>query len=613
LGHGACDPSKNVDGKASAQAPESTDSGWTVIGAPLLLAAALSANRPVVAAAPGGVRAEWRRGEEPQLLILPRAGEGWAAVSKRTTGSADNADDLRSANSGMGQPLRGVRVRVPWTLLRPELQVECARALFPNDRRVAAGWLHEVIAPWGGDGESWWELAEWFCGDGRRYTVLRDANPALGLFPPAGTRLLIPTAALLPDFRALAIDTRPVPQPQTVEAELQPVLPMPTPRGPPPTPTAGARPAAPGALEYEDDSAIYRLRAGEALYSSVVVRFTGQLHAADVNATAAELAKRSGITDVTNIPVGYPIRIPLDLLLPEYLPPGNPRRAAWEREARQLAAIRRVIRAANLDGIHIILDAGHGGADTGAIVGGVWESTYVYDVMNRVKRVLETQTKATVWTTVRDPALVGKPPDRDILPQTRDQQLLVDPPYDLSDSATGVHLRWILANSLLGRLKRQKVSPERVAFVSIHADSLHPAVRGLMVYVPSRSLRSSRAPYVRAVYTCREARTMRTPHYPAAFRSRSEALSTQLGEAIVRAARRFSIPVHQYEPVRASVLRGGSRWVPAVLRYSLVPTAVLIEICNLNNDQDRHLLLTWQFRERLAHAIAAGLAEGFSR
>jgi N-acetylmuramoyl-L-alanine amidase len=106
---------------------------------------------------------------------------------------------------------------------------------------------------------------------------------------------------------------------------------------------------------------------------------------------------------------------------------------------------------------------------------------------------------------------------------------------------------------------------------------------------------------------------MRTPHYPAAFRSRSEALSTQLGEAIVRAARRFSIPVHQYEPVRASVLRGGSRWVPAVLRYSLVPTAVLIEICNLNNDQDRHLLLTWQFRERLAHAIAAGLAEGFSR
>jgi N-acetylmuramoyl-L-alanine amidase len=50
-----------------------------------------------------------------------------------------------------------------------------------------------------------------------------------------------------------------------------------------------------------------------------------------------------------------------------------------------------------------------------------------------------------------------------------------------------------------------------------------------------------------------------------------------------------------------------------VLRYSLVPSSVLIEICNLNNEQDRQTLLTWKFREKLAHAIAAGLAEGFSR
>jgi N-acetylmuramoyl-L-alanine amidase len=49
------------------------------------------------------------------------------------------------------------------------------------------------------------------------------------------------------------------------------------------------------------------------------------------------------------------------------------------------------------------------------------------------------------------------------------------------------------------------------------------------------------------------------------------------------------------------------------LRYSTVPTAVLIEIANLNNEQDRTLLLSWRFREKLAHAIAAGLAEGFSR
>jgi N-acetylmuramoyl-L-alanine amidase len=105
---------------------------------------------------------------------------------------------------------------------------------------------------------------------------------------------------------------------------------------------------------------------------------------------------------------------------------------------------------------------------------------------------------------------------------------------------------------------------------------------------------------------------MKAPRYPESFRSRSEALSSQLGESIVRAAEQSSVPVHPYQPVRASVLRGGSRWVPAVLRYSTVPTAVLIEVCNLNNEQDRELLLSWRFREKLAHAIAAGLAEGFS-
>jgi N-acetylmuramoyl-L-alanine amidase len=586
----------------------------------LLLAAALSADRAVVAVLPDGGRVEWRRGDAPQLLVLPRPGEGWMRLAARVTGVADNADELRAANDGFQQPLMGIRVRVPWTLLRPDLRVACSRALFPRDWRAAEGWQHVILAPWGGDGESWWELAEWFCGDGSHYPALRDANPALGLYPPSGSRILIPAALLMPEFRRLAQE--PPPPPVVVAAPLAPVS-VAAPPGPAVHPTpAGRRTSIPvvvpattaagDALEYRDGEAVYRLRKGEALYSAVVVRFTGQLEAADVNATAREIAKRSGISDVTAIPVGYEVRIPFDLLLPEFLPAGHPRRVEWERDKEELAAVRRVIRAANLDGIHVILDAGHGGGDTGAISGGIWESTYVYDVMNRVKRVLEEQTKATVWLTVRDPSLPRRRDERDVLPQTRNQQLLVDPPYNLADSVTGVHLRWVLENSIMDRLKKQKVNPERVAFVSIHADSLHPAVRGLMVYVPSRSLRSSRAPFTRASYPCREVRNMRTPRYPQSFRSRSEALSTQLGESIVRAAQRSSVPVHEYQPVRASVLRGGSRWVPAVLRYSTVPTAVLVEIGNLNNEQDRELLLSWRFREKLAHAIAAGLAEGFS-
>jgi N-acetylmuramoyl-L-alanine amidase len=616
----------------------------------------LAASQSVTVSLQSGERAVWRRGEAPALAVLARRGEGWIALASRVSGRSGTARELQAANQGRPNPLRDVRVIVPWELLKPELRVAVARAVFTGDRRVTGGWEHTILAPWGGDGESWWELAEWFCGDGSEYPVLREANPDLGLFPPRGTRVLVPESALLPEFRRLKAEGAPTvpprPRPTATAVPMPPPTATPTATPTPipsvPTAVATARPVpavgTPGAvtgslltpvvpatatpvptaapvlegepaasLEILGEDAIYRLRPKEALYSAVVIRFTGLLHAADVNATAAEIARRSGISDVTSIPVGFPIKIPLELLLPEYLPAGHPRRAAWERERGELLAIKREIRAANLSGIHVILDAGHGGGDTGAIANGVWESTYVYDVMSRVRRVLREETKATVWATVRNDTFGDKPPDRDQLPVSREQRLLVDPPYDLEDSSIGVNLRWVLANSLLERLKGQKVNAERVVLVSIHADSLHPAVRGLMVYAPSRALRSSRGPLLRDIFSCREAKEMKAPRFGARFNARAEALSTELGETITRAATRYGVPLHPYQPVRSSVLRGGKRWVPAVLKYSLVPTSVLVEICNLNNEEDRELLLTAAFREKLAHAIAAGLAEGFSR
>lgn len=606
---------------------------------PLFLALTLAITHPAVRAAlPDGNRAEWVRGEAPVVLTLARPGEGWSRLAVRLCGSARLADELQAANDGQAWPLRDVRVRVPVTLLRPELRLQVLKAVFPRDRRVSGGYVHVIAAPWKGDAESWWEMAEWFSGDGSLYPDLREANPELGLFPSRGAEVLIPERRLRPELRALravgpgptrtpiptvvrptGLPTIPTQAPEPPEPEPTPASPVVSASPPPPAgmPAPAAElpppPEAGSFLSFEKDHAIYRLRPGEALYSAVVVRFTGQLLAADVNATAAELARLSGIDDVTSIPVGYPVRIPFELLLPEYLPAGSPRRQAWEKEREELAAIRRAIRAANLDGIHVILDAGHGGADTGAIVDGAWESTYAYDVASRLRRALQRETRATVWMTVRDDTQGDTPPERDVLPHSRQQRLLVTPPYDLSDASTGVHLRWVLANSVLARLQAQKVSPEQLVFVSIHADSLHPSVRGLMVYVPSRHLRSPRAPSPAGIWPCEEARALKAPRFPAAFNSRAEALSGQLGEAIVRAAGRFGVAVHPYQPVRASVLRGGSRWVPAVLRYNRVPTSVLVEICNLTNEDDRALLQTARFREKLALGLAAGLAEAFSR
>ena len=590
----------------------------------LLLAATLAAPPVAVAVMPDGQRASWTRGEDPVVLALPQPGEGWHRLAERLTGSSRHVTDLRSVNPRVVSPLRDVRVRVPWRILRGDLHVAAARALFPGGRRTDLGWEHTVAAPWPGEAESWLEIATIWCGDAARYRDVREANPDMGMFLRKGDVVAIPDALLTQPFRRVAVEgparrtpVRPAPIPAPSPSPVVAATPAPLPTSPPRPTEPGPRPrqrVPPGSpLEYLDDAAVYRLRPGEALYSAVVVRFTGRLLAADVNAVAADLARRSGISDVTAIPVGFPVRIPFDLLLPEYLPLGHPHRQEWERGQAELAAITRAIRAANLEGIHIILDSGHGGSDPGAIVSGVWESTYAFDVMSRLKRVLERETKATVWVTVQDTRYRGGPPDRDRLPDGRTQRLLVDPPYGLADSQAGVHLRWILANSILSRLGRQKVSPERVAFVSIHADSLHPSVRGLMVYVPGRAQRSARTPSPRGLPNVREVRELQAASFPPSFRSRSEALSTQMANALVNASRRFAIPVHPFEPVRSSVFRGGSRWTPAVLRYNRVPTSVLVEVCNLNNNEDRAQLLTWQFRERLALALAAGLAEGFSR
>ena len=592
--------------------------------AALLLAAAIAGGTVVTVELSPRERVEWRRGEPPAVLVLPHAGEGWRQLAIRLTGASGREAALRRANPGVVRPLRDIRVRVPWELLASGLRVAAVKELFPGDRRVAEGWEHVVTAPWDGQAETWWEMAQIFAGAGTDYQALRQANNEVPLFPRKGDVVLVPTTLVAAELRRLkpvgaALRRSP---PATVAATVGAVLaeqatgavsPAPPTLRPsrPVLPAGGG--SEPGTLEYSDGAAIYRLRAGEALYSAVVVRFTGQLHGPDVNATAADLAGASGIADVTSIPVGYPVRIAYDLLLPEYLPVGHPRRQEWEKSREELAAIRRAIRTANLDGVHVVLDAGHGGQDTGAISHGAWEATYVYDVMERIKRVLERETKATVWATVRDLQLTGAPPEVDVLPRSRSHRLLVQPPYDLEDSVTGVQLRWVLSNAILARLQKQKVNPESVAFVSIHADSLHPAVRGLMVYVPSRSLRKHRGPSPASIWACREAKEAGTPTFPAAFRSRAEALSEQLAGNIVTAARRYDIPVHKFKPVRDSVLRGRSAWVPAVLRYNRVPTSVLVELCNLNNNEDREQLQTGRFREKLAHAIAVGLAEGFSR
>jgi N-acetylmuramoyl-L-alanine amidase len=518
-------------------------------------------------------------GDDQRLHVetFPLPGEGMTALVTRLCGSDGALADVKAANDGVTRLVRGVRYRVPFEQLRPELQIQALQALFPEDQLTPEGWRHREPALDGAAALDLWSVAEIFSGKGENYRELRGANQLEDERLESGQEILIPRTLLR---RSLA-GALPAPQPGTAPLTFQ--------------------------RDAQGEYAVYRLQRGEALYSSVVVRFTGQMYAEDVNETAKLIADRSGIADVTDIPIGYPVRIPLDYLSPEYLPAGHPGRQEYERELAESSSYANAVRSSNLDGVTIILDAGHGGRDGGAIVEGVWESTYVYDIVMRVRRLLAAKTAATVVMTTRD----GRDwtvQDRDVLRASSGHAVLTTPPYTISDARVGSNLRWYLSNSVFTKATARGGDPNRVVFVSVHADSLHPSLRGAMVYVPGLLSNPSNYGKTGTVYSSRrEVQERPRVDFAHAERARSEGLSRDLAGHTLDAMRRHGIAIHDQRPIRDRIIRGRRTWVPAVLRWNAVPAKVLIEVCNLGNGADRRLIQTRDFREEVARSVVEGL------
>lgn len=510
------------------------------------------------------------------LDVAPLKGEGLLAFTRRLTGDAAASRTISRENGRVKHLQAGVRYRVPYQILLEEHKLKVISALFVADRKLAAGWEHAVKAP--GHGRSLWRIAEWFTGEGRNFGVIRDHNGLSDDALQPGQVLVIPAALLLPVFRGLL-------------------------------PTAQAS----YLLDYVragdgQDYGVYHLAAGEALYSSVVVRFTGRTFAEDVNAYAAELARLNGIPDVTDMPVGQPIRIPFDQLLPEYLPAEHPRRAEYEKARTESERYSNTVQASRLEGITVILDPGHGGQDPGAMRSGVWESVYVYDIALRIKSLLETTTAAKVVPTVRDGASF-RVIDRDVLPRSRGHAVLTQPHYPIAEAKTGVNLRWYLANSVFAKAVKQGGEDGKVVFLSIHADSLHSSLRGAMAYIPAAALTQGEFGRSGAVYASRkEFKERPRVSFNWKERTRSEGLSRQLADRLIASFRQGGLAVHPEKPVRDRIVRS-RRWtfVPAVIRYNAVPAKLLLEVCNLNNDEDRRLLQTRSFREKVARAVVDGI------
>ena len=403
------------------------------------------------------IRVTISAGDEITLSARPLPGEDLNGFVKRLTDDPATKKEILASNQGLKKRLRKDSVvRVPYRLLSGAFRKIAIEALYPDDRATSAGWEHRVTAL-SGKPESLWRIAEWFTGDPAKYREIREASAIPSLETQPGQVVRIPPRLLLRSFRE----------------------------------AVAAAPAAEApALEFAEDAggpyAVYRLRKGEALYSAVVVRFTGRVHAEDVNAKAAEIARRSGIDDVHAIPVGFQIKIPVEDLAPEFRAANDPERIEEENTRLEASQFTNKVQSADLSGVTLVLDSGHGGRDTGAIVDGTEEAAHVYDIACRVERQLKARTRARVVPTVGRAAPCGAGPSA-ALASSRSARVLTNPPYPIEDAATGVNFRWYLANSVLRQARREGSQEDRTVFISLHADSLHPAVRGTMVYVPGRS------------------------------------------------------------------------------------------------------------------------------
>jgi len=531
-----------------------------------------------------GVRVLVQGGRDLALSVEPDEGDEYGSLAARFGGAAGLASPLRDANGG--RPVEpGRAVEIPWKLLRNEYRYLALRTLFPRDAFRNGAWEHDpaqaraLVYHVG-----LWQVAEWFTGKGENWQEIARFNGFAGPDVPPGRPVRIPAAMLLAPF-----------QPATISAD--------------------------GVLAYGEDAegpyAEYALKKGEALYSAVIIRFTGLLHPTAVLEAAEAVAKRSGIADVTKMPTGQRLKLPLEMLATPYLPANDPRRVAAALEERALEDAPLPALPRSLKGVHVLLDPGHGGADIGARSGkhGIWESDYVYDITCRVGRLLAKEPGVTVHYLVRDGKAGCRVQDARKLPMNKKRVVATRPPHLNQPGAStkyGVNLRWYLANSIYRGLVRRKVAPESVVFLSLHADSLHKDLSGAMVYVPGERYR--RGSYgVRGDGYSRYAEWREEPRvsFSRAERLRDEKLSTRLAQSILDGYRAEKLPVHDDEPIRDHIVRGvrGRRgvFVPAVLRGAAVPAKVLLETANINNTKDAALLADPAGRERMARAIVRGV------
>jgi len=376
------------------------------------------------------------------------------------------------------------------------------------------------------------------------------------------------------------------------------------------------------ALSYgkdeEGEYAAYRMQQGDALYTSVVVRFTDFRDNASIQNACKRIQRRSHIRDVRAIRPGTQVLIPLELLSDRFKPEGSIDRRRYEAAIEEADRLRGKVKSKDLRGVVVVLDPGHGGRDHGAENHSLYEDELNYDVACRVKRLLETETEAKVYMTLVDTIHGFTPSDRSrFVPETH-EELLTTPRYDNGYWRVSANLRAYLANDVFEKETKNGTDHDKVVFTSFHCDALfNESMRGAMIYIPSAKHRKDVESPHRKLSTYNRykesAKGKRNVTTTASERKRDEALSRNFAATLMDTLGEHRIKRHDKSANIRSVIRrdGGAVYVPAVLRMNKIPTKVLVEAANMTNATDRSRLADPWWREQFAKAYVSALKTYF--
>ncbi|UCD58776.1 MAG: N-acetylmuramoyl-L-alanine amidase, partial [Candidatus Hydrogenedentota bacterium] len=535
-----------------------------------------------------GLKAEIEHGREIYMRACPSEDYDSSEWADRLLANPEKHERFRTGDC----------LRAPLAELTEEHQLEAVTTLFKNDSYNEEGWIHVVtyVSSRRQGGETLWSISTWFTGKGENYKkILVHNRMSRRAMIYKGTKIKIPLDLLRPAFKEPIlfeiVARRAAEGPSEESKRLN------------------------GDLILKADSqglyASYHMKRGDTIYSKVVMKFTDRIDAEDVMDAVKIICRRSGIRDPRKLKKGDEVKLPLDLLSPMYLPSGDPRREEYERLRREAEKYSNPVQTAELKDIIVILDPGHGGNDPGAIGrNGIYEDEVVYDIMCRIKRLLEDTTMARVVPTLIDKREQYEPRDESYFLNDTDEYLLTHPAYRNHDPKVSVNLRWYLANSIFRKVTSDGADPDKVVFVSLHADSLHPAARGAMVYIPGTYYCRGNGGKSGYVYTSRaEVREKQYVEIPYRDRVRSEGLSGELAKHVIDSLSGYGIKAHSGKPIRNHVVRRRRAWVPGVIRYNIVPTKILLEVANLKNREDCRFVSDPEFREKFARAFVDALKQ----